>query len=99
MRGPNPPKVITGEEEAGGGRNVLIHYSTHPLPLISFRNFTTVLYWGGGKGAGRRLPPAAGTSLADLLREAPESCTDPGSLLSAAACDRRTYLRAVWARG
>lgn len=63
-RGLNPPKVITGEGEAGGGRNVLIHRPTHPLPLISLPEFYSPLYRGGGRGGRapvikgcRNLPP------------------------------------------
>lgn len=56
-RGPNPPEVIAGEEEAGGGRNVLIHRPTHPLPLISLPEFYSPLSLGWrrrGQGAGYR---------------------------------------------
>lgn len=56
-RGLNPPKVITGEGEAGGGRNVLIHRPTHPLPLISLPEFYSPLSHGRrprGQGAGYR---------------------------------------------
>lgn len=56
--------VIAGEEEAGGGRNVLIHRPTHPLPLISLPEFYRPLSPGGGGGgrasvaASCRKPPS-----------------------------------------
>lgn len=47
-RGPNPPRVITQEEESGRKRNVLIHCPTHPLPLISLPEFYSPLLQGRG---------------------------------------------------
>ena len=99
-----PPKVITGEGEAGGGRNVLIHRPTHPLPLISLPEFYSPLYRGGGRGGRapvtkgcRNLAPSPAPVLVNqLLREAPGSCADPCSLPSGAASNRRAWVRAAW---
>lgn len=44
-----------------GGRNVLIHRPTHPLPLISLPAFTALLHWEEAEGQGvgyRRLQEA-----------------------------------------
>jgi hypothetical protein len=88
MRGPNPlRRVITEEEEAGGGRNVLIHRPTHPLPLISLPEFDSPLLLGGTEQAGRGFLPAAEPSSPPPAPRRASKRRKPGE--GPAACSQR----------